>query len=157
MTKVQLMSTSMTLMTTLPNHLMLTTMCLSLAAYSGLAACPDTSLTIVKYDRHVWRLLIIKLCSPFEESVVVREVGREVGFLSDSFPHWPIRSFYPTFSIFNSKEKVFEHQVGSLLIRTPATQYTQCRLDESQVVSRWQYIFKNMIYKRKLILLTANV
>ena len=51
-------------MTALPNHLMLTTMCLSFAAYSGLAACPDTSLTIVKYDRHVWRLLIIETLQP---------------------------------------------------------------------------------------------
>ena len=62
--------------------------------------------------------------SPFEESVVVREAGREVansGFTLKSQKNY------------KTPKNV---QVGSLLVSTPVTQYTQCRLDESQVVSR---------------------
>lgn len=70
-------------------QLLFTITTLALEGSGRLAACPRTSLTII---------------NPFEESVVVREAGREV---------------------------------GSLLVATPATAYTQCRLDESQVVARY--------------------
>ena len=99
-------------MTTLPNHLMLTTMCLSFAAYSGLAACPDTSLTIVKYDQHVWRLWIIATLQPIWR-VGCGEGGRQRGgFHCPLFSPLPIRSLHPTFQFSIQKKKSSNIRLG---------------------------------------------
>ena len=104
------MSTSMTLMTTLPKHLMLTTLCLFFAAYNGLAACPDTSLTIVKYDQHVCRLWIMETLQPIW-GVGRGEGGRQRGgFVCPLFFPFPIRIQHFHFKI--QKQKYSNFRLG---------------------------------------------
>ena len=86
---------------------------------------------------------------------MVREAGREVKHSFSSLEKPKSKTNQPA-------KRLYDVKVGSLLVATPATENTQCRLDESQVVSRYfiillKGVFIYLIYVSFKIILWSYV